>query len=195
MSGTSVAMMVTSRDEGLRGSAREMTGADVLATGGVLPNVAYIENAAAPGTTNIVAATASSAANALVVAASPDLPRNLRYVFAASYDGGDITVNGLDQFDKPVTEVIVAAAGSTVVGTKIFKKVLSASKGQVGATANTVSIGTGSKLGVKLNLSKAVGLLSVANVLEAVTVDTVYAGITPTTAPNGSVDYFFIGLS
>ncbi len=100
---------------------------------------------------------------------------------------------GTDQFDVAVNENFVPGAGTAVVGAKIFKTVTSATKGSVGAAADTASIGTGDTLGVVGNLVSAFGVLTVDGTAEAVTVNSTYDSATPTTAPNGAKVFVFIG--
>lgn len=146
---------------------------------------------AAKGTNNVHAALASNAANAFPgPITNPATPRNVRAVFAASYDGGDITLVGTDQFNRAQTEVITAAAASTVVGVKVWKTITSITKATVGATANTVSIGTGDLIGITdVPVSGSPVLLFTNGVAEAVTFNATANGFTPTTVPNGSVAY------
>lgn len=146
---------------------------------------------AAKGTTNVHAAVASNAVNLFPgPITNPDVPRNLRYVFAASYDGGNLTVVGTNQFGNAQTEVVTAVANTTVVGTKVFKTVTSITKATVGATANAVSVGTGDKIGITtVPVSGSPVLLTANGVGEAVTYDATNKGFTPTTLPNGSTTY------
>lgn len=71
----------------------------------------------------------------------PDGPAALAVRFAASYDGGDVTVTGLDQTGRVVSEVFVAAAGTTVNGSVLFATITRIVKAAVGATSNAVSVG------------------------------------------------------
>jgi hypothetical protein len=152
---------------------------------------------AAKGTNNVHAAVASNASNTFPGPfTNPDVPRNLRLVFAASYDGGNVTVVGTDQFDQAVTEVFTGTQGTTQVGTKIFKTVTSATKATVGATANTVSIGTGDKIGLSKKLANTDAVLVIkattADGFDTTppTMDATYHAFTPTTTvPNGTVVY------
>lgn len=116
----------------------------------------------------------------------PSVPRNLSFVFAASYDGGNITVVGTDQFDQPQTEVITAVASSTVPGVRIFKTVTSITKAAVGANPATVTVNSGVKLGITVVPVNDVVLGAVNGVFEAVTFDLANRAVTYTTAPNGS---------
>lgn len=124
---------------------------------------------------------------------NPDVPRNVTVTFAASWDGGDVTVVGTNQFDEAVTEVIADAAGTTVAGTKIFKTVTSATKQSVGAAADAASIGHGTKMGIPARLGAATGnLLFVTGVSEAGTWDATYDAVTPTSVANGTRSYIVL---
>lgn len=78
---------------------------------------------------------------------NPDVARTATVTFGAAWDGGTVTLTGTDPFGNPQTEAFVPGAGSTVQGTKIWKTITSATKGAVGASANTASIGTGATIG------------------------------------------------
>lgn len=120
---------------------------------------------------------------------NPAEPRTLQCDFAASYDGGDVTIDGTNQFDEPVSETIVAAAGSTVQGSKIFKTVTAARHAAVGATTNTVDLEVGDGIGILERVKGDFALLSVAGTGEAVTVSSAENSFVPTTAPDGSADF------
>lgn len=123
---------------------------------------------------------------------NPSQPRNVTGVFAATWDGGDVTVVGTDQFGAAQSETLVAVANSTVVGTKIFKTVTSISHSLVGVAAVGYSVGVGDKLGLALDVLDTMGLGVVqatpgaANTPEAVTVDAVNNAVTFTTVPDGT---------
>lgn len=142
---------------------------------------------------NLAGTTALGTSFAIEAAAAAKLlacPRNLRCVFAALWDGGDITVVGTNQFGEAQTEVIADNAGNTVVGEKVWKTVTSISKQAVGATANTVTVGTGDKLACgKVKVNNAFAQLLTDGAAEAVTIDVANSGFTPTTVPDGSHDY------
>lgn len=175
-------------------SALDTATSDIAANGSVADAQMFpIDNAPAKGTTNVHAAVQESAANAFPGPfTSPTVPRNLRVVFAAGWQGGDVTVLGTDQFDNAISEVFTAAAGTTVVGVKIFKTVSAASKGAIAGTTDAASIGTGDKLGVTPMMSAAQAILFTAGAIEAATVDATVSGFTPTTVPDGAVDYLFV---
>lgn len=136
-----------------------------------------------------------AATNPLTIAGQPDAPRNVRAVFGSTWDGGNIVVTGTNQFGAAVTETLVAVANSTVVGTKIFKTVTSIAKSAVGVgthATNTVTVGTGDKLGLSVDLLDTMGLGLVqatpgaANTPEALTVDSANDAVTFTTVPDGT---------
>jgi hypothetical protein len=117
---------------------------------------------------------------------NPDVPRNIKVTFEAGWDGGNVTVTGLDQFLTPVSEVVVASAGNTVAGTKIFATVTAATKGAVGSSSDGASIGVGKKIGISVDVEQAFGLLAVDGVSEAAVFDDTYSAVTPTSAPTGA---------
>lgn len=124
---------------------------------------------------------------------NPDVPRNVTVTFNAAWDGGDVTIEGTDQFGNAISEVIADAAGSTVAGAKIFATVTGASKELVGAAAAPASIGTGTILGLSQPLSSASGnLLFADGVGEAGTWDATNHSVDPTTAPDGSAEFIVI---
>jgi len=120
---------------------------------------------------------------------NPVTPRNLSAVAAATYDGGSLTVVGTDLFDKAQTEVIAAVANTTVYGTKIWKTVTSITKATIGVAAAGVSVGTGDKIGVALNVANSTGLMFVGGAVEAVTVDPATDAWTATSVPNGALSF------
>lgn len=125
--------------------------------------------------------------------ANPATPRNLRAVFGAAWDGGDVTVVGTNQFGAAVSEVILASAGSTVVGVKVFATITSVAYPGNGVGThgtNTLTVGTGDKIGlVIIPHTGSPVLLAVDGIGEAVTFDATYNAFTPTTVPNGSHVY------
>lgn len=120
---------------------------------------------------------------------APAVPRNLRAVFGADWDGGDLVIVGTNQYGLPVTETLVAVAGTTVVGTKIFKTITSVTKGAVGVgthATNTATIGTGDKLGMTMGSVDTVAIGFVDGVAEEATMDMALDAVTFTSAPNGA---------
>jgi hypothetical protein len=168
----------------------------VAATNTAKPNacIERFTNPAAKGV-DVHAAIASDNASAVTTSmTNPAIPRSLQVVFAASWDGGDITIVGTDQFDQAVTEVIPDTANSTVEGTKIFKTVTSISNQTVGTGGSrTATVQTGPKIGLLQSVVGGSGLLILnESTPEAMTLDATYHAFTPTTAPNGSNDYTVI---
>lgn len=141
-------------------------------------------HAAIAGTTSIAPVTTGIT--------NPTVPRNLIITFGATWDGGDVVVVGTDANNAPVTETFVTNAGSTRVGTKIFKTVTSVAHTVVGVDAETYSTGTGDKLGLPASPAPAVGspvILYTSGVAEAVTFDSTLNAFTPTNVPNGTRSY------
>jgi len=142
----------------------------------------------AAGSTDIHATYAGNAAPAFPGAfTNPDVPRAVRCVFAASYDGGDITITGTDQFDQPQTDTILAAAASTVEGVAVFKTVTAAVRSTTGSDPATVSIGHGLDIGIPRDIADANGMLFADGVAEAGTYDATENTVRTATAPNGAV--------
>jgi len=166
--------------------AQEATGRAGLVSGGT------------PATASATAVHASVrgdvATNPILTPVNPDVPRNVTATFGAAWDGGDIVVTGTDQFGQAgVTETLVSNPGTIRTGTKIFKTITSLAKTAIGVAAggtNTVTIGTGTKLGILVNpLAGSPVILYVDGVAEAVTMDTATHAFTPTTAPNAAHVY------
>lgn len=121
---------------------------------------------------------------------NPDVPRTLDIAYVATYDGGDTTVEGTDQFGAAQLEVFTAVAGSTVAGAKIFATVTAATQATVGAASVAASIGAGGVLGVTRVLSGSTNnILFADGVSEAGTWDATESSVDPTTAPDGSVNF------
>jgi len=124
---------------------------------------------------------------------NPAIPRSIQIVFAAGWQGGDITIKGTDQFNRPQTEVIADVAGTTVQGVKIWKTITSAAKELVAGTTDLATMQTGTKIGLLFRLTNGTGLLFCGVTSEAfVALDATYHGFTPTTAPNGTNDYILL---
>lgn len=132
---------------------------------------------------------------------APTIPRSLDCVFAAGWEGGDVTVAGTNQFDEAVTETFTAVAGTTVEGVKIFKTITSAAKAAVAGTTDTVVLQTGGKIGLLIHLSDAVGLLFAndpadfappADCPEHLELDATYHAFTPESVPDGAISFKLI---
>lgn len=119
----------------------------------------------------------------------PDVPRVLTVTFDALWDGGNVTVVGVNQFDEAVSEVFVSNPGGDAVGEKVFKSVTSASKGTVGAASVPATIGVGGTIGIDGRVSSDFGVLFADDVVEPVTVDDVNGSFSPNSAPDGSIVY------
>lgn len=119
----------------------------------------------------------------------PDVPRCVAATFAALWDGGDITIHGVDARGQSATEVLADNPGATVAGVVPFASITSISKQTVGVAASAVTIDTTDKLGLsKLPVgdvwTKAAGVSE-----DPAAVDLTNGTFTPTTAPDGAVDF------
>lgn len=122
---------------------------------------------------------------------NPDVPRNARLDFSALYDGGDITVTGTDINDAALVEVVADVPGGSAYSVGCFKTITAAVQQALGAGGVTCSIGYGHKFGLAVTPAKPTGVLDVAGVTEAVTIDSAATtqGFTPTSLPNGALDF------
>lgn len=151
-----------------------------------VPFVATLTNVPAKNATAVHADVFGDAVGPVTVntgITNPTFARNLSCTFGATWDGGNVTLTGTDVAGAAQTEVITAAAGSTVYGVKVFKTLTSFSYagGGVGTHAtNVVSVGTGDKLGATKKLKAGSTLeVYVAGVLDASTADIANSGFTP----------------
>ena len=156
--------------------------------------VFVIANASAAGTNDVFALTDSTAITDITTGiTNPTIPRSLVVVKAASWDGGTVTITGTNQFDEVIEEVFPALTDGTETGEKIFKTVTARRHSIALAGGNGYSCGEGPKLGiVGIPADAAAYFFTCGLVPEAATLDTTYGGFTPTTVPDGSVDYMLI---
>lgn len=170
------------------------------ATGGQQTTITFL-NAEAPVANHIATSTGDDATTFAIANASPGTyARNLTCTFGASWGGGDITINGTDQFGNVISEVIADNAGNLVAGVKIFKTVTSWSKQSAGAggAGHTVTIGFGAKIGIPVKLANSfVSIVARAttgdySTNQTATIDTTYSAFTPSSAADGAYDYQLI---
>lgn len=143
---------------------------------------------------SVHAAHAASGISPFPSPASPDKPRNLQVFMDSGWDGGDVRVDGTDQFDVAVFEVFATGSNVTRVGSKVFKTVTSVTKTLVG-TGATASVGIGNSLGLAGHLlaGSVDAMLFVNNLAEPGTLDSTYNSFTPTgTLPDGLTSYALI---
>ena len=151
----------------------------------------FIQDLAAPA----VSILAAKAGNSSTLSwssgiTSPVHPRSVQVVFAASWDGGNITITGYDQFGRAQTELITASAGNTVQGVKVWKTITLVAKSAVGAQADTFTLQTGADLvGLPVPLLGAWGVGCHDGIAELCTWNATYHAFKPTTTPDGSVDF------
>lgn len=156
-----------------------------------------ITSPAAASATSVHAAVFGDAVGPVTVTTgltNPDFARNVECAFGSTYDGGNVTVNGTNQFGTVISELITLSAGATVAGLKIFKTVTSFSYagGGVGTHGtNTLSVGCGTKLGLsKVMFTDDLSVL-IAGVADASIVDKANSAFTPSSGnlPNASKTY------
>jgi hypothetical protein len=118
-------------------------------TGDALVSMKYVDvfkNPLAAAVDTIVAAVASSHANLALLVTTLDFPRNL----TITSDGAQtqaVLVTGTDQFDNVQTETITFAGAATIVGTKVFKTLVTVHCETPAPAGANVSVGIGSILG------------------------------------------------
>lgn len=94
------------------------------------------------GTARVHAAHAANGANTFPgPITSPSVPSRIAVTFAASWDGGNVTINGTNAAGATIAETVTAATG-VVVTASYFATVTSITKATTGATTNTATIGT-----------------------------------------------------
>jgi len=105
---------------------------------------------------------------ALVVAAQPDVPRNLTAVLTdadASITAGLLTITGTDPQGRVITDVMDMSAGLSWTGTKIFASVTSAvisgTAGTPAAGTDVVKVGVGNVIGTPFDLGVEAEVLHV----------------------------------
>ncbi|MFA4944456.1 MAG: hypothetical protein WC789_07120 [Lentisphaeria bacterium] len=113
---------------------------------------------------DLISVAADWADGARVIAAQPDVPRNLTALLVdanASILTGTLTITGVDAQGRPVVEVMTVAAGVGLAftGTKIFARVDTAvitdTTGVVNAGADQLVIGVGSVIGLPVDIERA----------------------------------------
>jgi hypothetical protein len=119
-------------------------------------------------TTNLISTAADWADGARVIAAQPDVPRNLTALLAdanASILTGVLTITGVDAQGRTVVETMTVAAGVGLAftGTKIFARVDSAvcsgTTGVINAGADQLIIGVGTLIGLPVDIERAAEVL------------------------------------
>lgn len=147
-------------------------------------------NLAAAGTSRCTPL-AASAAGPFAGFSNPAIPRAGQIVFGVGWDGGAVTVHGTNWSDVAIDEVFAdpGAGGATVQGTKAFKTYTAAEKGAVGISAATAELQDGNAIGVVGSVQDGVGILTADGIAEPVVVDPSEDTFTPTTSPNGAVDF------
>lgn len=147
---------------------------------------------AADSAAGVHAGVAASAANAFPGPfTNPDVARSVQLVFGVGWDGGDVVLAGTDILNAAIGETITnpGAGGGIVTSLKAYKTVTSATKGAVGASGATCSIGRHHKFGVSKQLSIAIGAVTRNGVSELCTFDATNNTFNPSNLPDGTAVY------
>lgn len=115
-----------------------------------------IGSPAAPSAAAVHAAITLAAGTTTTVTtaiSNPDVPRNVTITGNAAGITGNVVITGTNFEDQVITETIVASGTSTVVGNKAFKTVTQIVVPQQNAGGDTISIGSGAKLGLQDRIS------------------------------------------
>ena len=164
-----------------------------------------INNAALGTATKIHAAYTLDAVDPKTVTTNitnPDVPRNLTVTGNQAGVAGNVVITGTNMADEAITETIIAADAATVVGNKAFKTVTSITFPALVGAGDTISVGTGAKLGLPYKLYSASQVHNAifdgsAETLAAQAVSTTAVEsntVTLTTALNGAKDLQLVVL-
>lgn len=132
-------------------------------------------NAPAADDVSVLAATALTAAAAVIVAGitNPLVPRNLQVIGNAAGIAGNVTVKGTAYDGKDISEVFALNGTTAVVGSKAFRTVTEVDlPAYTNADTDAVSIGVGDKLGLPYRLEFDTVLGTYLNKVKEVTAPT-----------------------
>lgn len=124
---------------------------------------------------------------------NPATPRNLVIKGNAAGIAAAVTIVWLDISGQKVTETLTGSGASAVAWSVIFSVVNSITVWALTTAWDTISVGTGAKLGLKRPITDAadVKLLTIDGTAEApASVDTTWHSFTATTALNGSKNVY-----
>lgn len=98
---------------------------------------------------------------------NPPTPRSLTVTGNQAGVAGNVVITGTNILDEVITETIVAAGNTTVEGAHAFKTVTKVKFPALVGAGDTISVGTGSKLGLPYKLSRnTVAKAYLANTVE-----------------------------
>lgn len=112
---------------------------------------------AAASATAVVAATTLPSSGTTTVTTgitNPDIARNVTITGNAVGINGSVTITGTNKNGVTMTESITASGTSTVAGNKAFKTVTSVVFPTRNNSGDTISVGTGTKLGLSRKLTE-----------------------------------------
>lgn len=116
-----------------------------------------IGSPAATSSTAVLAATTLPTSGTTTVTTgitNPDVSRNVTITGNAVGITGNVVVTGTNRLGVAITETIAASGTSTVAGNKAFKTVTSVQLPTRNASGDTISVGSGSKLGLARKLTE-----------------------------------------
>jgi hypothetical protein len=117
---------------------------------------------------------AGAAAGVTAGITSPTYPRNITITGNASGIAGNVVITGTDSDGAALTETIALSGTATVVGNKAFATVTSVDfPAKTNSSGDTVSIGTGAKLGLGKKLNYSTVLAAYINGAREATLPTV----------------------
>jgi hypothetical protein len=128
---------------------------------------------------------------------NPDVPRILSVTGGAATCAGTVTIEGFDFVNNAISEDFELNGTTEVFGEKAFKVVSKITLPAFVASGETVSVGTGDKLGLKEVVKDGAVLMAFADDVEEVTKPTITKNpsilaknvIDFNTAPDGSVNF------
>lgn len=158
---------------------------------------AYVATPAAASTTGLATAlAANSGTNSFTGLSNPDKCRGIQVTTGAAWDGGNITLTGTNCDGSAYVETVFVTPGSTVLSIGPFATLTAATKGTVGASADTATLGPGNYLGLATGtrrIQTAQCVITVNNVLDSavavISNPSVDPSVFPNTAPNGARNY------
>lgn len=168
------------------GSVTAQAGTTAAATAVVHETFSQVE---APAT---ALGTIAESATSADPTAQPGHPRVLDVVFAAGWQGGDVTVAGVNPAGAAISETFVSpgAGGGTVSGTKAFALIDDPggiANSTAGGAADVATVQTAAGIGLSRSPYSALVKLSVDGADEAAAATSFTDGtFEPTTAPDGT---------
>jgi hypothetical protein len=125
--------------------------------------ISYSITPALASTTGVHAAITLPTSGTTVVTTSitnPDFPRQITITGNAAGITGNVVIVGTDIADAALTETLVAVDNTTVTSTKAFKTVTSITVPTRTTAGDTISVGTGAKVGFPVAIPQTTRVLA-----------------------------------